>query len=109
MDAPGLNTAIRGVGRTAIEQYDMQILGFQKGFRGIAQNHSLVLNGENLAGILKLGGTILGISRDKPHKISIGGKMMDMTAVIRRNLSAVASGCAGLSGRRRNTEKRLAP
>ncbi len=81
-DAPGLNAAIRGVGKTAISQYDMQILGFEKGFRGIAQNHSLPLNNDNLAGILTLGGTILGTSRDKPHKMLIAGKNMDMTPAI---------------------------
>ncbi len=81
-DAPGLNAAIRGIGKTALSHYDMQILGFQKGFRGIAQNQSFVLNSENLAGILTLGGTILGTSRDKPHKMAIGGKFMDMTNAI---------------------------
>ena len=81
-DAPGLNAAIRGIGKTALSRYGMQILGFQKGFRGIAQNQSMVLNGENLAGILTLGGTILGTSRDKPHKMAIGGKSMDMTDAI---------------------------
>jgi len=81
-DAPGLNAAIRGIGKTATSHYDMQILGFQKGFRGVAQNQSQVLNGENLAGILTLGGTILGTSRDKPHKMAIGGKLMDMTDAI---------------------------
>ncbi len=81
-DAPGLNAAIRGIGKTAISHYGMQILGFQKGFRGVAQNQSLVLNGENLSGILTLGGTILGTSRDKPHKMAIGGKSMDMTDAI---------------------------
>ena len=81
-DAPGLNAAIRGIGKTAVSYYDMQLLGFLKGFRGIAQNQSLVLNAENLAGILTLGGTILGTSRDKPHKMAIGGKFMDMTDAI---------------------------
>lgn len=80
-DAPGLNAAIRGVGKTAI-QYDMRVLGFEKGFKGLAQNHSRSLRGEDLAGILTLGGTILGTSRDKPYKMSIGGKMMDMTSAI---------------------------
>lgn len=81
-DAPGLNAAIRGIGKTALEQYDMQILGFRKGFRGVAQNQSSVLSSDNLAGILTLGGTILGTSRDKPHKMTIGGKSMDMTDAI---------------------------
>ncbi len=81
-DAPGLNAAIRGIGKTALEHYDMQILGFRKGFRGVAQNQSSVLSGDHLAGILTQGGTILGTSRDKPHKMTIGGKSMDMTDAI---------------------------
>jgi len=104
-DAPGLNAAIRGVGKTAIEQYDMQILGFQKGFRGIAQNHSSPLTSESLAGILTLGGTILGTSRDKPHKMSIGGKTMDMTDAIvetYQQLHLDALVCLGGGGTQKN-------
>ncbi len=81
-DAPGLNAAIRAVGKTALSYGDMQVLGFEKGFKGIAQNQSIPLNSENLAGILTQGGTILGTSRDKPHKMSIGGETMDMTNAI---------------------------
>lgn len=81
-DAPGLNAAIRGVGRTAISQYDMQVLGFEKGFKGLARNNSRTLSPDDLGGILTLGGTILGTSRDKPNKMLIGGKKMDMTSAI---------------------------
>ncbi|MCP4008501.1 MAG: 6-phosphofructokinase [Proteobacteria bacterium] len=104
-DAPGLNAAIRGIGKTAISHYDMQILGFQKGFRGVAQNQSLVLNGENLSGILTLGGTILGTSRDKPHKMAIGGKSMDMTDAIvetYRQLHLDCLLCLGGGGTQKN-------
>ena len=38
-----------------------------------------------LSGILTLGGTILGTSRDKPHKMPMGGKYVDMTDVIVEN------------------------
>lgn len=58
-DSPGLNAAIRGIGKTAIGVYDMQVIGFMDGFRGLMENRSVRLGGEALSGILTLGGTIL--------------------------------------------------
>ena len=84
-DSPGLNAAIRGVGKTAIDAYDMDILGFKDGFRGLMENRSVRLSGSVLSGILTIGGTILGTSRDKPHKMTVGHKIMDMTEVIVEN------------------------
>ena len=62
-----------------------------------------------LSGILTDGGTILGTSRDKPHRMNIGGKELDMTDAIiatyhRHHLDALV--CIG---RRRHPEKRAAP
>jgi 6-phosphofructokinase len=34
-DSPGLNAAIRGIGKAALGDYDMQIIGFHDGFRGL--------------------------------------------------------------------------
>ena len=34
-DSPGLNAAIRGVGKTALGFYGMEIIGFRDGFRGL--------------------------------------------------------------------------
>ena len=31
-DAPGINATIRGVGKTAINHYGMQVIGIQNGF-----------------------------------------------------------------------------
>lgn len=84
-DCPGLNAAIRGIGKTAISQYDMQVIGFYDGFRGLMENRSVRVGDKFLSGILTLGGTILGTSRDKPNKMQIGGKVMDMTEVIVEN------------------------
>lgn len=78
-DTPGLNAAIRGVGKAGLNTYDMQIIGFRDGFRGMMENRTVRLNGAALSGILTVGGTILGTSRDKPHKMPIGGKKLDMT------------------------------
>ncbi len=84
-DTPGLNAAIRAIGKACINKYDMQIIGFQDGFRGLMENRSVQLTNQTLSGILTLGGTILGTSREKPYKMMIGGKQMDMTDVIVEN------------------------
>ena len=83
-DCPGLNTAIRGIGKTASND-GMQVIGFLDGFRGLMENRTLRLDNEKLSGILTLGGTILGTSRDKPHRMPMGGKIVDMTDVIVEN------------------------
>jgi len=80
-DCPGLNAAIRGVGKAARGTYDWQVIGFRDGFRGLVENRVVRLNNQALSGILTLGGTILGTSRDKPHKMPVGGQTMDMIDV----------------------------
>ena len=87
-DSPGLNAAIRSVGKTATGFYDMQLLGIQDGFRGLVENRVQRIGGDALSGILTVGGTILGTSRDKPHKMLIGGKVQDMTEAIIENYHA---------------------
>jgi 6-phosphofructokinase 1 len=81
-DSPGLNAAIRGVGKAALGHYGMQIIGFRDGFRGLMENRTMRLDGGELSDILTRGGTILGTSRDKPHRMPVGGKVQDMTDVI---------------------------
>jgi len=81
-DSPGLNAAIRGVGKTAIGYYGMELVGFRDGFRGLVDNRRIKLDKNTLAGILTVGGTILGTSRDKPHRMVIDGRTKDMTGVI---------------------------
>ena len=68
-DCPGLNAAIRGVGKTAIVEYGMQVLGFNAGFSGLINGDYFELKESQLSGILTLGGTILGTSREKPYKL----------------------------------------
>lgn len=84
-DTPGLNAAIRGVGKAAQNAYGMHVIGFRDGFRGLMENRTVRLEGDILSGILTLGGTILGTSRDKPHRMPVGRKVMDMTEVLLDN------------------------
>jgi len=91
-DSPGLNAAIRGVGKAALH-YGMEIIGFRDGFRGLVENRRLKLDKSTLAGILTVGGTILGTSRDKPHRMVIDGRTKDMTEAIKANYKAWGLDC----------------
>ncbi len=104
-DSPGLNAAIRAVGKVAIDKHGMRLIGFLDGFRGLMQNRIRWLGLEDLSGILTVGGTILGTSRDKPHKMPIGGKTRNMTDVMvevyaRHQLDALV--CLGGGGTAKN-------
>ncbi len=68
-DCPGLNAAIRGVGKTAIVEYGMEVIGFSSGYTGLIHKQYVELKEKDLSGILTLGGTIIGTSREKPFKI----------------------------------------
>jgi 6-phosphofructokinase 1 len=92
-DTPGLNAAIRGVGKACLSHYGMHIIGFRDGFRGLMENRTMTLEGEALSGILTQGGTILGTSRDKPHKMPVNGKVLDMTETIVANYHAHHLNC----------------
>ena len=76
-DCPGLNAAIRGVGKTAIVEYGMEVYGFNAGFLGLINKDYALLKESQLSGILTVGGTILGTSREKPYKIAKKNKLND--------------------------------
>ena len=73
-DCPGINAAIRGVGKTAIVKYNMKVIGISDGFTGLINKEYRELSEYDLSGILTLGGTILGTSREKPFKSEGKGK-----------------------------------
>ncbi len=103
-DSPGLNAAIRAIGKSALSS-GMHVIGFRDGFRGLMENRTLRLGLETLSSILTKGGTILGTSRDKPHKMPVGNEVMDMTQVIcdnyrQHNLDALI--CIGGGGTQKN-------
>jgi 6-phosphofructokinase len=107
-DSPGLNAAIRGIGKAAQGSFGMHVIGFQDGFRGLMQNRVMRLDGVTLSGILTRGGTILGTSRDKPHRMPVGGRLMDMTDVMvdtyhKHHLDALV--CLGGGGTQKNALK----
>jgi ATP-dependent phosphofructokinase / diphosphate-dependent phosphofructokinase len=76
-DCPGLNAAIRAIGKAAKTGYGMEVIAFQDGFSGLVNNHVIE---PALSGILTTGGTVLGTSRDIPNKMLTKGKPSDQTA-----------------------------
>jgi 6-phosphofructokinase 1 len=83
----------------------MRVIGFRDGFRGLMENRSVQLTGSSFSGILTSGGTILGTSREKPHRMPVGSKVMDMTKVLIENyhksrLDALV--CLGGGGTQKN-------
>lgn len=92
-DCPGLNAAIRGVVKPAISEFGMKVIGIYDGFRGLVENRFIHVENAMVSGILTHGGTILGTSRDKPHKMPMGGKIMDMTAVAVQNAKRLGIEC----------------
>lgn len=107
-DSPGLNAAIRAIGKSAIRTHGMHVVGFRDGFRGMMQDRHIRLEPDALSGILTTGGTILGTSRDKPHRMEVGGQVMDMTDAIietfdRHHLDALI--CLGGGGTLKNAKR----
>lgn len=83
-DSPGLNAAIRGFGKTAIGYYDMDLIGFRDGITGLVEDRHEKL-GSNRLGILTVGGTILGTSRDKVNKFPTADGPVDMVPTVVEN------------------------
>jgi len=97
-DCPGLNSAIRGIAKVAINVYGMRVIGILDGFRGLVENRTMALDDQTVSGVLTRGGTILGTSRDKPHKMPMGGKARDMTSTAVENVRQLQLDCLVMLG-----------
>ncbi|MFZ0014658.1 MAG: ATP-dependent 6-phosphofructokinase [Acidimicrobiia bacterium] len=108
-DSPGLNAAIRAVGKAAQRAYGMDVLGFKDGFLGLMEDRFEQLYSEDLSGILTRGGTILGTSRIKVDRVDTGdGKKIDGRERMREVVEAhglEALVCLGGDGTARNALK----
>ena len=85
-DCPGINATIRGVCKTAINHYGMEVYGIHSGFRGLLDNDIEPLTEKSLSGLLNLGGTILGTSREKPFKKRLSAASEDKPALMLKNI-----------------------
>ena len=71
-DCPGINATIRGVGKAAVIHFGIEVIGIKSGFSGLLENEYMPLDYNALSGLLNLGGTILGTSREKPFRSAVG-------------------------------------
>ena len=78
-DCPGINATIRGVCKTAINYYGMEVVGIHSGFQGLLTKDVESITDKSLSGLLNLGGTMLGTSREKPFKK--GGVVSDVERI----------------------------
>ncbi|MFW5698371.1 MAG: 6-phosphofructokinase [Planctomycetota bacterium] len=107
-DCPGLNAAIRGIAKAAMNTHGMKVLGIRDGFRGLIENRTIPLDDRSVSGILTRGGTLLGTARDKPHKMPMGDKVMDMTEVAVANARKMGIDCLvclGGGGTQKNAKR----
>lgn len=67
-DCQGLNTAMRGVSKALYEALpDVEVTGFLDGYKGLIEDNCRKMSSADFSGILTVGGTILGTSR-QPFK-----------------------------------------
>ena len=92
-DCPGINATIRGVCKTAIRHYGMEVVGIHSGFQGLMTKDVEMFTEDSLSGLLTLGGTVLGTSREKPFKR--GGLMdgVDKPSLIIQNIKELGLDC----------------
>ena len=70
-DAPGLNGVIRAVTMKCVNDYEYEVLGVRRGWRGLLQKEedsTQSLTADDVRYILEEGGTILLSSRTNPYK-----------------------------------------
>lgn len=92
-DCPGINATIRGVCKTAINHYGMEVIGIHSGFQGLLDKDVEVLTDRSLSGLLNMGGTILGTSREKPFKKKTSATGIDKPALILQNVKEMGLDC----------------
>lgn len=92
-DCPGLNAAIRAIGKVLIKE-NIILVGILDGFEGLVKNRYIHLGAKELSGLLTIGGTILGTSRNKPYKMPLeNGSYHDMTGAAVENYHRLGLDC----------------
>ncbi len=63
-DAPGMNAAVRGVVRHALEN-DIEVVGIRRGYQGLLDEEFVTMDRKSVSGIIQHGGTVLRSARCK--------------------------------------------
>ncbi len=87
-DCSGLNAVINGITKTAINKYDLEVIGYIKGYSGLYKNEFIPLNLKAVSGIMHEGGTILK-SSNRDNLFNYYMKQPD-GSVVHKDVSDVA-------------------
>lgn len=100
-DCQGLNAAIRGVCKGLYEQLadDVKIYGIKDGYRGLIEGDYSIMKKGDFSGILTVGGTILGTSR-QPFKLMrvIGEDNVNKVEAMKENYKKMGLDCLVVLG-----------
>lgn len=100
-DCQGLNAAIRGVGKALYGHFgdNVEIYGIRDGYRGLIQCDYFPMSPHDFAGILTLGGTILGTSRQPFKQMRvIGSDNVDKVAAMKATYKKMRLDCLVILG-----------
>ena len=101
-DCQGLNAAIRAVAKTLYNYYGtdgVEIIGIIDGYRGLIYGEHRKMSPENFSGILTMGGTILGTSR-QPFKLMrvVDENSVDKVSEMKKNYKKLNLDCLVILG-----------
>lgn len=99
-DCQGLNAAIRGVSKALYEEYgdNIEIYGIKNGYYGLINGDYSKLEKSSLSGILTLGGTILGTSRQPFKLMRVEENNVDKVKNMKDNYKAMKLDCLVILG-----------
>jgi ATP-dependent phosphofructokinase / diphosphate-dependent phosphofructokinase len=92
-DCPGINATIRGVCKTAMNYYGMEVVGIHSGFQGLLTNDVELFTEKSMSGLLNQGGTMLGTSREKPFKKKGVPPEINKPAIMEQNICQLGLDC----------------
>lgn len=99
-DCQGLNAALRGVAKGLDNTFDeVEFYGFTDGYRGLIECEYKTYEANDFSGILTMGGTILGTSR-QPYKQMrvIDENSVDKVAAMKRTYQKLGLDCLVILG-----------
>jgi 6-phosphofructokinase 1 len=94
-DCPGLNAAIRGVAKASFQLFDnVEMIGIMDGYGGLINLQYRTMAKEEFSGILTLGGTILGTSRQSgTYAHENTGRYLDVSRAMVKNYEKMQLDC----------------
>jgi len=88
-DAPGMNAAIRGVVRTAMN-FGIKVYGINRGYEGMIDGDIHRLTSKDVSGVIQRGGTFLYSARSKRFR-TVEGRLQAYNNLISKGIEAIVA------------------